>query len=409
MLWSHLNLVCLALCCFHTTSEPHIGNHVRTRRSDERDGLALSREIFRNITKKLRQSIREGPTDNDHLLQGKAEESRQYAPYQELHHHERHWGPYFEEKNVTQVTAHVGAEALLNCRVVMLKDKTVMWLRHATETAQLLTVGPAPYAGDNRVASKYQYPNNWRLSINPVKWSDAGRYMCQISTHPPRTIYTDLSVLPPVLTINGDSTHDVKDKFYKAGSSIKLSCVISDEYVPTLSTKVPMFITTAKPTTIQATTELTTKMSTILNRLDLMLNKSWSVETTTLTSTVSLSTTTMKNEITTQAMQPVTRPVLNNIYGLVWRKQGKDIEKLITWRNMSATFSVSSASQNDSGLYSCHLLNHSQVIINVHVLSGENQAAVHHDTWNKGSLFWQPQILNLLTIPMLPFLFNLGN
>ncbi|XP_047506607.1 cell adhesion molecule 1 isoform X3 [Pieris napi] len=359
MLWSHLNLVCLALCCFHTAS-------------------------------------------------GKAEESRQYAPYQELHHHERHWGPYFEEKNVTQVTAHVGAEALLNCRVVMLKDKTVMWLRHATETAQLLTVGPAPYAGDNRVASKYQYPNNWRLSINPVKWSDAGRYMCQISTHPPRTIYTDISVLPPVLTINGDSTHDVKDKFYKAGSSIKLTCVISDEYVSTLPTKVPIF-TTAIPTTIQTTTELTTKMSTILNRLDLMLNKSWSVETTTLTSTVSLSTTTMKNEITTQAMQPVTRPVLNNIYGLVWRKQGKDLEKFITWRNMSATFSVSSASQNDSGLYSCHLLNHSQVIINVHVLSGENQAAVHHDTWNKGSLFWQPQILNLLTIPMLPFLLNLGN
>ncbi|XP_038221984.1 cell adhesion molecule 1-like [Zerene cesonia] len=409
MQWSGLNLVCLALCCFHTASEPlHIEDHVRTRRSDEKDGLALSREIFRNITKKLRESIREGPTDNDHLLQGKVEESRQYAPYQELHHHERHWGPYFEERNITQVTAHVGAEALLNCRVVMLKDKTVMWLRHTTETAQLLTVGPAPYAGDNRVASKFQYPNNWRLSINPVKWSDAGRYMCQISTHPPRTIYTDLTVLPPVLTINGDSTHDVKDKFYKAGSSIKLTCVISDEFVTTLPTKVPMIITT--PTTsapLTTTTEMTTKMSTILNKLDLMLNKSWSVETTTITSTVSISTTTKSVEAKTEVtVQPVTRPVLNNIYGLVWRKQGKDIVNFITWRNMSATFSVSAASQNDSGLYSCHLLNHSQVSINVHVLSGENQAAVHHDTWNKGSLFWQPQILYLLAIVLLSSFFT---
>ncbi|CAK1542229.1 unnamed protein product [Leptosia nina] len=317
MQWSRLNLVCLALCCFHTAS-------------------------------------------------GKAEESRQYAPYQELHHHERHWGPYFEERNVTQVTAHVGAEALLNCRVVMLKDKTVMWLRHATETAQLLTVGPAPYAGDNRVASKFQYPNNWRLSINPVKWSDAGRYMCQISTHPPRTIYTDLSVLPPVLTINGDSTHDVKDKFYKAGSSIKLTCVISDEYVSTLPTKVPIVITTStKPTTPQTTTtEMTTRMSTIFNRIDLMLNRSWSVETTRITSTVSISTTT-KSESTTEAVQPVTRPILNNIYGLVWRKQGKDLVDFITWRNMRTELRFGRKVQYDEASLKCKSLSAGTIVTRV--------------------------------------------
>lgn len=149
-------------------------------------------------------------------------------------------------------------------------------------------------------------------------------------------LVTNVSFSAPVLTINGDSTHDVKDKFYKAGSSIKLTCVISDEYVLNLPTKVPIITTTNKPTTPQTTTELTTKLSTILNRLDLMLNKSWSIETTTLTSTVSISTTTttMKNEITTRAVQTTTKPMLNNIYGLVWRKQGKDIENFITWRNM---------------------------------------------------------------------------
>lgn len=51
--------------------EDYHTNSIRRRRSDEKDGLALSREIFRNITKKLRENIkREGATDvNDHLLQ----------------------------------------------------------------------------------------------------------------------------------------------------------------------------------------------------------------------------------------------------------------------------------------------------------------------------------------------------
>ncbi|XP_072938373.1 uncharacterized protein [Epargyreus clarus] len=355
MQWGGLYFVCLALCCIQSASD-------------------------------------------------KIEETRHYAPYQEYHHHERHWGPYFEERNLTQINAHAGAEALLNCRVVMLKDKTVMWLRNTTDTAQLLTVGPAPYAGDSRVAVKFQYPSNWRLSINPVKRGDAGVYMCQISTHPPRTIYANLTVLPPVLTINGDNTHEDKDKYYKAGSSIKLSCVIADEYVSTLKAKTATTVATKAPTTTPTTTtttaEPTTRMSTIFNRIDLMLNKSWSVETTTITSTVSISTTTkstleLKSTTPITTLQPVTRPVVNNVYGLSWKKDGKDFSS-VTWLNLSATISVTSASQNDSGTYTCQLLNHSQVTVYVHVLTGENQAAVHHDTSNKGPLFWHAQRLFLI-------------
>ncbi|CAB3244713.1 unnamed protein product [Arctia plantaginis] len=417
MQWDGLYFVFLALCCLHTASEPlrfpedYRLNIIRRRRSDEKDSLALSREIFKNITKQLRENIkREGATDrNDHLLQNKPEETRPYVPYQSYHdhHHEHHWGPYFEEEKYTQVTAHVGAEALLNCRVVMLKDKTVMWLRNTTESAQLLTVGPALYAGDNRIAVKFQYPNNWRLSMNPVKFSDAGHYMCQISTHPPRTIFTNLTVLPPVITINGDDTHDTKDRFYKAGSSIKLSCIISELYASSLPTKAPR-ATPLPPTTppTTTTTELTTKMSTIFNRIDIMMNKSWSVETTTITSTVSLSTTTkkvpeLKTTTESTTAKPTEPPVENNIYGLIWKKQGKEFFDNVTWRNMSATISVASASQNDSGTYSCHLQNHSQVTINVHVLIGENQAAVQHNTGNKGTLFWQPQDLTFVSLAAL--------
>ncbi|KFB43438.1 AGAP002707-PA-like protein [Anopheles sinensis] len=44
-------------------------------------------------------------------------------PYQSKHHHERHWGPFFEEPvNVTSGAAlpvgyHLSTEAMLNCRV----------------------------------------------------------------------------------------------------------------------------------------------------------------------------------------------------------------------------------------------------------------------------------------------------
>ncbi|KOB74405.1 Uncharacterized protein OBRU01_09268 [Operophtera brumata] len=344
MQWGGLYFVCLALCCLHTASEPlsfpedYRSNGVRRRRSEEKDSLALSKEIFKNITKQLRENIkREGATDrSDHLLQSKVEEGRIYVPYQGYHdhHHEHHWGPYFEdEKKYTQLTAHVGSEALLNCRVVMLKDKTVMWLRNTTDSAQLLTVGPATYAGDNRIAVKFQYPNNWRLSMNPVKRSDAGGYMCQISTHPPRTVFTNLTVLPPVLTINGDQTHDMKDRFYKAGSAIKLSCIISDEYVSTLATK-PSPTSTIRPTTPMTTTteSATTKLTTVFSRIDINMNKSWSVETTTLMSTVSIITTS-KPELTTEVttVKPTTPPIVNNVYGIVWKKQGKDFfEKVRT-------------------------------------------------------------------------------
>lgn len=70
-----------------------------------------------------------------------------YGAYQSSHHHERHWGPYFEGEGVevaTQVTAHVGSEALLNCRVGMLKDKTV---RRQSETVILVQNRVSKWSG----------------------------------------------------------------------------------------------------------------------------------------------------------------------------------------------------------------------------------------------------------------------
>lgn len=79
-----------------------------------------------------------------------------------------------------------------------------MWLRRSADKVHLLTVGATTYSGDARVAVKFQYPNNWRLSINPVEKEDAGLYMCQVSTHPPRVLLTNVTVLGKrqFLTVN---------------------------------------------------------------------------------------------------------------------------------------------------------------------------------------------------------------
>lgn len=51
--------------------------------------------------------------------------------YQSKHHHDRHFGPFFEDPLNTsgtgtlQLEFHEGTESILNCRVGMLKDKTV--------------------------------------------------------------------------------------------------------------------------------------------------------------------------------------------------------------------------------------------------------------------------------------------
>lgn len=71
----------------------------------------------------------------------------------------------------------------------------VMWIRRTTDKVSLLTVGNNTYSGDPRIKVKFQYPNNWRLHINPIKSDDAGLYMCQVSTHPPRVFATNLTVL----------------------------------------------------------------------------------------------------------------------------------------------------------------------------------------------------------------------
>lgn len=77
-----------------------------------------------------------------------------------------------------------------------------MWVRRTTDKVSLLTVGNVTYSGDPRIKVIFQYPNNWRLHIEPTSSDDAGLYMCQVSTHPPRVFATNLTVLGKFLIFN---------------------------------------------------------------------------------------------------------------------------------------------------------------------------------------------------------------
>ncbi|XP_014295403.2 zwei Ig domain protein zig-8 [Microplitis demolitor] len=148
------------------------------------------------------------------------------------HHHVNHWDPYFENdegqeiNGPVHVALHLGATAMLDCRVVMLADKTVMWTRQDQDGPFLLTVGQDVHISDPRYSIHFRYPNNFRLSIAAVRREDYGQYACQINTHPPRTLITNVTILAPNIKIIDEGGHELRDRYYKTGSGIELACIV---------------------------------------------------------------------------------------------------------------------------------------------------------------------------------------
>lgn len=148
------------------------------------------------------------------------------------HHRVTDWNPYFENAegqgiNGSQnVALHLGSTALLDCRVAMLSGKKVMWLRRNAEWASLLTLGNTTHISDSRYSVSFQYPNNWRLAIEGVRREDRGFYVCQVNTHPPRMLVTNVTVLAPDIRIVDEARHELRDRYYKTGSGIELACVV---------------------------------------------------------------------------------------------------------------------------------------------------------------------------------------
>lgn len=141
--------------------------------------------------------------------------------------HQITWGrphsnmAYFDDDIDFNVSAIVGQQARLPCKVINLDKKDVSWIRQ--RDLHILTVGIFTYTSDDRF--KVFHPegsDDWFLEINPVTFRDAGVYECQVSTSP--KIF-----LPVTLTVEVQhaSIHGPKEIFIKNGSTIRLFCVIN--------------------------------------------------------------------------------------------------------------------------------------------------------------------------------------
>ncbi|XP_059610423.1 uncharacterized protein LOC132257503 isoform X2 [Phlebotomus argentipes] len=156
------------------------------------------------------------------------------------HHHNDRYGPHFEDiktvGNVTNITVQIGSSVYLNCRISLLQDKTVSWVRRRLEVGEdgmeLLTVGHHTYSGDPRYTVDFQYPSNWRLKISPTQRIDEGTYECQISTYPPRVIQVNLHINAPEVMIIDEMGAPLQDKYYEVDSTIQLSCIVRAMRMP---------------------------------------------------------------------------------------------------------------------------------------------------------------------------------
>lgn len=70
----------------------------------------------------------------------------------------------------------------------------ISWFRR--KDYQLLTVGLSTYSSDDRFLVEHnRLLGNWALRIKSARNEDEGLYECQISTHPPQSIFIELRIV----------------------------------------------------------------------------------------------------------------------------------------------------------------------------------------------------------------------
>ncbi|XP_050697051.1 uncharacterized protein LOC126985763 [Eriocheir sinensis] len=144
------------------------------------------------------------------------------------HHHFRRITP--EQQNNTQVTAQVGGTATLRCYTHYLADEMVTWMKRDKD--QLLTVGAQVYSSEARYSvSHSRHQKMWELQVRDVRKSDAGLYECQLTTHPPASLFFWLKVVEARAVIRGGSYVHVA-----TGGRLALHCSVH------LATETPAYI-----------------------------------------------------------------------------------------------------------------------------------------------------------------------
>lgn len=64
----------------------------------------------------------------------------------------------------------------------------------------LLTIGNSTYTLEPRISAQFLHPANWGLKISNIQPEDAGTYICQISTFPPkvRILFLEIQGMRPI-------------------------------------------------------------------------------------------------------------------------------------------------------------------------------------------------------------------
>ncbi|XP_017049962.1 uncharacterized protein LOC108094040 [Drosophila ficusphila] len=125
---------------------------------------------------------------------------------------------YFGTENSTVVTTQIGATAHVPCTVHHIGEGVVSWIRK--KDYHLLTVGLTTYSSDERFSATHlKHSEDWTLQIKFVQLRDAGVYECQVSTHPPTSIFLHLSVVEARAEITGPPI-----RYLTPGSTLRLQC-----------------------------------------------------------------------------------------------------------------------------------------------------------------------------------------
>lgn len=145
-------------------------------------------------------------------------------------HHRHPWRVPPSQQNNTAVTAQVGGTARIRCFTHFLADEMVTWMKRDED--QLLTVGSQVYSSEARYSvSHSRHQKMWELSIRDVRFSDAGLYECQLTTHPPASLFFWLRVVEARAVIRGGPAVHVP-----TGGRFTLHCAVH------LATETPSYI-----------------------------------------------------------------------------------------------------------------------------------------------------------------------
>ncbi|XP_023244457.1 lachesin-like [Centruroides sculpturatus] len=137
--------------------------------------------------------------------------------------------PEFAEP-ITNVTAAVGREAVLQCTVDSLGTYKVAWIKMDTQT--LLTIHNRVITRDTRIRVTNSNHRQWYLHIRDLQVSDQGFYMCQINTEPmvSQHGYLDVTVPPSILEEKTSSDTMIDER-----SKVSLRCTASGYPTPTIT------------------------------------------------------------------------------------------------------------------------------------------------------------------------------